>query len=495
MAIDPVFNSVRISEKTTAETQVKTECKTEIPSDVVSKVIDVSAFCGGADYTAEDGVKISGTVIFNVIYITADGKTAKYECAQEFSQNLPDDVEGKTFLPFVKVEKAAADVSGTRLSVYAVLKVGGDIIGVKETPYLSGGEGIIADVKEVSVAKSSGVKKSTFPIDEEIVFPFEVAEVLSQQAKVVLTDVQCGVGTIIVDGEAVVSVLLLQNSENGDIIKEEKTFPFRFELECDEAMPVNTATATASVKSVRSDISVDTSTGKSTADVLIAVNVSGEAVVSENVNLFNDAFSETENTVLTWGQATYSFPCGIKSTKKAVSGKCAVSVPTGAVIVAVIDEKAETVSVKTENGISLQCVYSAKAIYKDADGKIGSITLEIPVEYGEEKGDWDFAEVVTTAVSGKARYISDGETELSGEVIITATYYKSEKLKFVSGIESTGVKPVCDAAISVYIPIEGEGLFSLAKRLNVNPEKLLETNKELNFPLSGKERIVVYRQK
>ena len=51
------------------------------------------------------------------------------------------------------------------------------------------------------------------------------------------------------------------------------------------------------------------------------------------------------------------------------------------------------------------------------------------------------------------------------------------------------------AAISVYIPLEGEGLFSLAKRLNVSPESLVNTNRELNFPLSGKERIVIYRQK
>ena len=495
MALDPVFGSVRVCEKTTAVAQLKTECKTEIPSDTVSRVVDVSAFCGGADYSSENGVKVFGTLIFNVIYITTDGKIAKHECAQEFSQDLKEELNEKTFLPSVNIEKTAADISGTRLTVYAVLSVGGETAGFKDIPCLSGGDGVVADLQEKTVAKSFGVKKSTFPVEGEMSFPFEIAEVLSQQAKAVLTGVKCGVGSVIVDGEAIITALLLQNSENGDIIKEEKVFPFRFELECDEAMPANVATASVSVKSIRSDIAVDPETAKSTANVLIAVNVVGEAFAEETLSLALDAFSETDDTALTFSQAEYRFPCGIKTVKRSVAGRCSASIPVGATVIAVIDENVETVSFKTENGIVYKGVYSAKALYKDADGKIGTLPLETPVEYGEEKGDWDSAKICANAVFGKARPVSDGETEISGELLITASYYKTKKLKFVSGIESTGSKPVCDAAISVYIPLEGEGLFSLSKRLGVNPENLLSTNRELNFPLSGKERIVVYRQK
>ena len=36
---------------------------------------------------------------------------------------------------------------------------------------------------------------------------------------------------------------------------------------------------------------------------------------------------------------------------------------------------------------------------------------------------------------------------------------------------------------------------ALAKRLNVCPKSLVETNSDLQFPLTGKERIVVYRRK
>lgn len=494
MALDPVFGSVRINEKTEiAAENLKTECKTEIPSDTVSRVLDVSAFLGGAEYSAEDA-KVSGTVIFNVIYSSPDGNVKKYECAQEFSHGLSQDLSGKTFIPRVKIEKAAADVSGTRLSVYAVVSVSGKVCSTRETPCLTGGN-VILDAEEKTVPKSFGIKKATFHVEEEIVFPYEVAEVLSQRAQTVITDVQCGVGCIIIDGEAIVSALLLQNSENGDIIKEEKVLPFRFELQCDEAMPANVATAEATVKSVRSDISVDVEAGKSTATLFVAVNVVGEAVAEETVSLAKDAFSETENTALTFSQTEWSFPCGVKTVRKPISGRCPVGIPSGAVIAAVKDETVEIVSLKTDKGISFQGVFSVKALYKDADGKFGTITLETPVEYKEDKGEYDDVEVRAIAVSSKARPVNDAETELSGEMIVAASYSKTKKLKFVGGIESTGEKPVCDAAISVYIPLEGEGLFSLAKRLSVKPETLITTNKELNFPLSGKERIVIYRQK
>ena len=43
--------------------------------------------------------------------------------------------------------------------------------------------------------------------------------------------------------------------------------------------------------------------------------------------------------------------------------------------------------------------------------------------------------------------------------------------------------------------LENEDLWGLAKRLGQYPEALLETNPDLQFPLTGKERIVVYRQK
>lgn len=50
------------------------------------------------------------------------------------------------------------------------------------------------------------------------------------------------------------------------------------------------------------------------------------------------------------------------------------------------------------------------------------------------------------------------------------------------------------SAISVYIPAEGEDLWTVSKKLNACPEAIMQYNPDLTFPLTGGERILIYRQ-
>ena len=52
-----------------------------------------------------------------------------------------------------------------------------------------------------------------------------------------------------------------------------------------------------------------------------------------------------------------------------------------------------------------------------------------------------------------------------------------------------------DSALSVYLPARGDGLWETAKKLLQSPEQIQATNPELSFPLTGNERILVYRPK
>jgi hypothetical protein len=50
------------------------------------------------------------------------------------------------------------------------------------------------------------------------------------------------------------------------------------------------------------------------------------------------------------------------------------------------------------------------------------------------------------------------------------------------------------SGISVYIPNEGETLLDVLKSLGESEEDILKNNPTLEFPLSGDERIVIYRE-
>ncbi len=83
---------------------------------------------------------------------------------------------------------------------------------------------------------------------------------------------------------------------------------------------------------------------------------------------------------------------------------------------------------------------------------------------------------------------------MEGEIYLTVYPSQTNKLQFISAITEGQEKEQKNSAISVYISQGGEQLFSLAKSLNVCPEELARTNEDLNFPLDGNERIVIYRQ-
>ena len=167
--------------------------------------------------------------------------------------------------------------------------------------------------------------------------------------------------------------------------------------------------------------------------------------------------------------------------------------PSDARLCAVMGESAEVVSAeKTEGGVSVTGTVSATALYAAEDGII-PVKVEFPFErLVETDGD---AEISVTVKKARGKIITLTETEMEAELIFTVRLKKRYEVSFVAAAEQGAGKPAISSAVSVYIPIAGEGLWELAKRLNESPEKLVSTNPDLQFPLSGAERIVVYRQK
>lgn len=500
MAIQPVYESVKINKnKKAPSVKIKVESKTEIPTDTVGKVLNVSVFAGCPQVNASSGkVEFTGRAVFNVIYQNSDGALVKSESFQEYSGSIDceESVCGATVV--VAAEKTDYDVSGTRLILSAVLSAEPSLFCNEEISFLTSDENEIVDKKESVFIKSLGVRQGVFPVEEEFELDYEIAEVLSQKASAYVTAVQCGVGCVIIDGEAVVSALLLQNVEKSDIIKETKTLPFRVELEYEEAMPAFTAVAFCAEKSLKSDVSVDPEKGTSVVAISLALNFEAEAFSEESLSVVQDAFSITEKTETENGECEFTKPDELRACRVKLVGRAGAEIPQDAKITAVGSETIDINSVSVvEGGLKFSGIIGAKAYFKDEEGNFNALTLEAPFEEKAECAvpDSENMEIKAVVHSGTARIISPTEAEISVSAEINAVFSNAQKINFIKSVKTTGEKTPCESAISVYIPMEGEELWSLSKRLNVSPETLIATNGELHFPLTGKERIVIYRQK
>ena len=503
MPFEPVFETINYTcGKKTLTEQIKVECRTAVKQEDLLSVLNVSAFAtvtkGQAD---ENKFNYGGKVVFYTSYISADGVPAKCECGSEFKGDIKDEIffpSSKTTVSAV-VDKAYAEYSGAYLTVTAYVTIRVKVSDCKEVSALSGGANLIINESELKYPKSYGVKRASYPVEEEFQVGYAVEEVLSHRAQAVVTAVQCGVGCIIVDGEVLLSAIMLQSSQRNGIIKESKTFPFRVEIECEEAMPNMQAAASVKERSFKIDVAVDKENAVSVITASVILDLEGEAFYTDVVTLATDAFSTEQEVEIVKEKVKHTNLGKLSTCAVTVSGRAITpELSVGASVLAVGGERVEIVKVDcAEGGATISGVLSATAYFRDGDEKIFTVNLETPFEslvpcaFSCE----DVLDICARAYNGRAKIISLTETELEAD--ITFAVYPEEKteLEIIGEIKPIGEKVKPTAALSVYIATAGEDMWSLAKRLSVSPETLAQTNSDLTFPLTGDERIVIYRQK
>lgn len=502
MSFEPKFENLTLSQTALELTdKIKAQARTEISTDDISKILNVNAISYVEKKEVSDGkIEYNGKVVFFVCYQTTDGEILKSECKTEFSGQIKDDKITKSCKVVLssEVEKTEADASGVKLQLSANLLVNGEAHDCMELKVASNGENLICDCQEKEYLSGLGIKESIYPIEEEFEFNCVVKEVLSQRAQAVVTACQCGVDCIIVDGEVYLSAILLQKGEKTDIIRKNEKIPFRAEIECEEAMPSFNATAKASVKSLKTDISVDQDKNLSVVNCSILLQLEGEAVTTKNVTVIKDAFSLDREIKLIKDEYSYFQHLEPRTESVKVSGVSIVSeLPVGAVCLACGGERFELASSSiSDKGLKITGVLLMTGYFSDGEDKIFTRKMETPIEIDLDNLniDGDF-KVKCVAVLPSVKILSLTETEINSTVMLTVYPKQLKNLDYVKDVVDAGEKKVNNFAISVYIPTEGEELWSLSKRLNVSPEELERTNPELQFPLNGSERIVIYRQK
>jgi len=298
--VEPVFEKISFyqSEGEIVE-QIKADVKTDVSTESVSGILSVSPFVVISESEVVNGkVRYGGKITFYISYADEGGALRKCECGNEFVGEIKSESikDGCRAFVTAEVEKAEADLSGLKLSVTAYVNVKANVSGCKEINALIGGDNLIVDEKELSSVRSLGVRRGIYPIEEEFEVPYPIEEVLFHRADAVITASQCGVGTIIIDGEVLLTAIMLQKTDKKDIIKETRVFPFRMEIECEEAMPNMYSSAKVIERALKTDVNVDAEGGKSVVFVNVSLSFEGEAFAPTSARIASDAFS-TENEI------------------------------------------------------------------------------------------------------------------------------------------------------------------------------------------------------
>ncbi len=503
MSFEPVFETINLScKKFELLEQIKAECRSEIPSEEVSTVLNVSAWVSAIEHQVMDGaLSYVGKIIFYISYVDDKGAFKKCECGSEFKGAIKDEritPDLKAYV-FGSVDKSLCDLSGLKLGASCYVGIRAELTGTASCRALSGGESLIINPGEIPVVKTFKAKSTTFPIDEQYELSYPIEEVLNHTAIATVSAVQCGVGAVIVDGQVHVSAIMLQKNDKNDIIKESRSFPFRVEIECEDAMPNMQAVALVNEKSFKMDVSVDENSLKSVVSISVTLVFEGEAFVEENIMVATDVFSTEHEVELIKTEIPFYKNCEVKNVTRLLSLRALTEeLPASAIVLAVCGEKAEILNKKcnSENTV-VSGVISGNVFFRDGEKNVFTKKVETPFECELDCAFCSETDLTLSvkALFGRARIVSLTEIELECELNFTLYPKEKKELRLLSEVKPLKEKEKNECALSVYIAMEGEELFSLAKRLNVCPTDLAETNSDLQFPLVGNERIVVYRQK
>ncbi|MDE7168168.1 MAG: DUF3794 domain-containing protein [Clostridia bacterium] len=429
-----------------------------------------------------------GRIIATLVYADADGKLCRVQKGAEFTHFIDDDrlAPAQRGDCALKCERWQVKREG---SSYAVAIVVGAEVAVYDSAmrsYTTSVDGAICKTDSArlySFVSFSGESE----VDDD--FDCVATDILVPSAQALVLDCSVRAGVVEVSGEIYLSLLAVR--DNAPVCLD-RVIPFKCELACDEALFSQRAFCRAEIKAVNVNCKVNEERGKCDVDVSATLGFTGHFYEEEEVTFVADAFSKDCELGLNFATEETLLDTDFKVYSERVSGLCATKAKLDYTCAFLAATLPGVEFARTANGV--EGSVSATLLYEQA-GEVHSTEVNLPFSV-QLNGLSANCRDISVAVCGMSlRQRAEGECEGEAVLKITGADGEVRTARYLTEVTEQGEKEVPNCAISVYIPAAGDGLWETAKRLSEAPEIIEKSNPELTFPLTGKERILIYRPK
>ncbi len=454
----------------------------------------LSVHCSAALTGAEAGsgeARYFGKAHFSIVYEDAEKKVCRAEKGVEFTAAAKDEeiVPAYTAKARLAVENVAVRREGASVFVTALLGADIALYGEENFEYLAGGDLILKrePVSTVTAHLCSGAQEADDEFETEL-----LGDILQHAETVGITDVVCETGTLRVEGEINLCVLALKGENS--LASFERLVPFRIEIPCEAA--VFGCRAEADVQVLNASIRADADEESGKCNVVAEFTLGAEGCVYEEIAVDGvvDAFSTESEVALSFHECNFVAAGETSRVTERVSGRAALSAPVdfSDVLQAVTLQRAEA-NVVSQNGAGrVEGVAMATLLVLGSDGAHRGVEMSLPFSVAVSAENCT-ADVLVCGMS--ARQKQEGEIDAEATLKITLHGRRAVAAKLVCAAEEGEKLPVCDSAVSVYIPRAGDGLWELSKSLKKPPEEVEAANPDIAFPIKEGQRVVIYRKK
>lgn len=484
--------SLKTEQQKTYKKANNVECVTELACKL-GDILSLGARASNLEYFVEsDGVNYKAKIIFNVVYLL-EGEIRRKEFGIELTDFYKLDLEEGAKISLELAVESVGARRGEKLSLQGVVNAEIKVNNIKLDSLLGERQNLQTRLKEAPFTEIKGVAENLFTIDDELEISRPLKNVLYSGANAQIISCQCGLGCIICDGEIVLSLALLPNQEKSDIIKETRVIPFRLELEESSVSINDLSCARVKVNNVNLKVTVEEENGKTNIATQIEIIINAKAYKAVNISYVDDTFSLDKELSLTKQTIGLKNFIKQKSTILKIGGKAFCIPPDNSRIVCTLEERVYAVTYKQEKDkVILQGVASCYIAFEDINsGAICSKLAEMPFEL--EFAVEDLVEDIKVGCRNILAKIRSDEIELEGEILVSYNTFTNSEIFAVTAVEEGAQLPKDNSAFCIYCPQVSDTIWDIAKALKTTEQEILEQN-EIAFPLSGQEKIIIYKK-
>ena len=499
MSVNPAYEKYEyIAEGAKLRAQSIVECRLADWSENKILAVGPRVTAGGAEVVSGE-VRYGGKLYFSVVGAAPDGAAVAAERGAEFSHRAEcaSAAPSQTAEVVLRVEKCETRREGRAVILSAIVTADISLSAPARIDYLAGGEGVVCDLAPVRV-RTAVPCRGVAELEEEFDTDY-VSDVLLHSEQVCLTRVVAAAGCLDVSGEINLCVLAGREGE-GECVSYERLIPFRAEIPCDEASAGMPCEARADVASVSLSCACDEDKNRCRIFARIEADIRGKVCRSEEVVMAADAFCpECECTAERKTLAFEDPVCAFTASER-VSGTAAMNgeIDFACRLQAAALCGAEVAASVTDGEIVAEGVLNASVFYKDGGGAPCCVPVSLPFSFpvrSDRARAGMRAEVAALACGVTVRQKKEGELEAEGALKLFVTLYGAESGTYVARLETGEAAKESGCSVAVHVPAAGDTLWDTAKKLRKPPEEVQRENPGLQYPLTGGERIVVYRKK
>lgn len=469
------------------------ECKVNMgDKESASEVFTTARVCLTFAECQKNEVRYGGKVIFNVVHGTEGLK--KTEAGVEFSYKT--EVQGADVGDILScdvwVENVKLLVVNGLPTLSAAVVLSGRVEKSEEFEYLRNCDKINCKKEEFENSSIIFNERKTFSLEEEFDTPTIIGEVLSHVENVKILGVLCGIGAVSISGEVELSMLNLIGEEDRPVCHKE-IIPFRFEHEIQKAMPDLTAISTASLSDVNLKIVVDKNKDKSTVFLHADVVLNTKLYETKQLSYTVDAYSVKNELSFDKGTQKLVRINGQRCIQNQTLCDGISKTSQNSRLIAPIFVKIEQTDIKCALGELEVSGVAEVGLLMQGENGFEVQTSNVPFTLSD-KISCDKVDISSIVASNLVASEKDGFVSVCFNLLLTVEERDEKSITYIINVTEGEEKHVNTSAISVCIPKKSDSLWELSKALGVSEEEIISTNPDLNFPLSGEERVIVYRE-